>query len=92
LTDTATNNTAAEVRSDAGGRLLLKKKGLAELLDMSPRTIDRKDASGQIPRPIKLAGSKRWRRTEILAWIEAGCPPRKQWEAMPTNRHLPARR
>lgn len=23
----------------------------------------------------------RWRRAELLAWIEAGCPDREAWEA-----------
>jgi predicted DNA-binding transcriptional regulator AlpA len=84
-------STGDDVRPDEGGHVLLRKKGLAELLDWSPRTIDRYDAAGLLPRPIQLGGSKRWRRAEIVGWIAAGCPPRKQWEAM-SSRRLPSYR
>jgi predicted DNA-binding transcriptional regulator AlpA len=85
--------TSADDKGHAQGEtpLLLKKQGLGIVLDMSRRSIDRKDAAGLIPRPVNLAGSKRWRRDEIKAWIAAGCPPRKQREAMQPFRRRPVR-
>lgn len=61
--------------------LLIDAPALASLLGRSERSIWRDDSAGRIPRPIKLGGSKRWRRAEIHAWIEAGCPKRKAWES-----------
>jgi predicted DNA-binding transcriptional regulator AlpA len=81
-TQTGMSNTADESHAQGEARLLVKKQGLAQMLSMSIRSIDRKDALGLIPRAIDLSGSKRWRRDEIEGWIAAGCPPRKQWEAM----------
>jgi predicted DNA-binding transcriptional regulator AlpA len=61
---------------------MMRKKALAQVLDLSERSLTRKDSAGQIPRAVNIAGAKRWRRTEIEAWIDAGCPPRDQWERM----------
>lgn len=35
-----------------------------------------------VPFPVKLGRATRWRRHEIEAWIDAGCPPRHEWIAM----------
>ncbi|MCC6145420.1 MAG: helix-turn-helix domain-containing protein [Candidatus Hydrogenedentes bacterium] len=47
---------------------------VAELLRVSTRMIHRLRDSGRMPQPIKLGGSVRWRRAELLEWIEDGCP------------------
>jgi len=47
---------------------------VAAMLQVSQRTVYRFSDIGRIPRPIKLGGSVRWRRSDILAWIEEGCP------------------
>jgi predicted DNA-binding transcriptional regulator AlpA len=39
-------------------------------------------AAGKLPPPIKLGRAVRWRRDEIIAWIEAGCPDGRTWAAM----------
>ena len=33
-------------------------------------------------RLVRLGRSVRWRRDELLAWLEAGCPARDRWEAL----------
>jgi len=59
--------------------LLLSAEKLAELLDISLRTLWRLRAAGKLPAPIRLGGSVRWRCSEIEAWIAAGCPTAALW-------------
>jgi predicted DNA-binding transcriptional regulator AlpA len=66
--------------------LLIDVKELAGLLSRSVPSLHRDDAAGRLPAALRLAGSKRWRYSEIVAWVEAGCPSRAQWNAMSPNR------
>jgi excisionase family DNA binding protein len=50
---------------------------VAELLRVSTRMIYRLKDSGRMPQPIKLGGSVRWRRAELVEWIEDGCPVKR---------------
>ena len=60
--------------------LLIDKKIMAQLLNVSSRTLSRLDDLQAIPAPIRLGGSMiRWRLAEILAWMDAGCPLRRTW-------------
>jgi excisionase family DNA binding protein len=54
--------------------LLLSAERVAELLDISIRTLWRLRAAGKLPAPIHLGGSVRWRTRDIEAWIASGCP------------------
>ena len=56
--------------------------GLATMLDVSKRTVHRLDDGGRIPAGISLGGCKRWRIEEIQAWMRAGAPCRKEWQAI----------
>jgi excisionase family DNA binding protein len=47
---------------------------VAVLLACSVKQIYRMADSGRMPRPVKLGRLNRWRRDEIEAWIQAGCP------------------
>ena len=58
---------------------LLTAQDVAEMLDIGRSTLYRLKSSGKVPRPVKIGGSVRWRRAEIKAWIEAGCPPLSRW-------------
>ncbi len=53
---------------------LINANQLAELLNISERTLYRLKSIGQLPVPIVLGGSVRWRLSEIRQWIEMGCP------------------
>jgi len=55
--------------------LLLRPKDVARLLGVSRRTIDGWRASGRLPPAIKLGGCLLWRRVDLVAWVERGCPP-----------------
>lgn len=43
---------------------------VAQMLAIAPNTVWRHARNGHLPRPIKIAGATRWRRTEIEAVIE----------------------
>jgi len=57
---------------------LLTLPQAAALCGLGQRTLWRYAHSGIAPRPLKLGqgrqGASRFRRSDILAWIEAGCP------------------
>ena len=61
---------------------LMNAKKLGEMLSLSRRQIFRLNSSGRIPVPVRIGGSVRWIESEIAAWIDAGCPDRKKWEAL----------
>jgi predicted DNA-binding transcriptional regulator AlpA len=42
----------------------------------------RDNAAGRTPSPVKLFGRTLWRRAELIAWVEAGCPNRQGWDAL----------
>ena len=56
--------------------------GVAQMLDVSLRTVRRLDDAGRLPAALPLGRSKRWAIGEIEDWIAAGSPPRRQWTAM----------
>lgn len=62
-------------------RELLGVREVAVLLGVSTRTVRRMDASGVLPQPVRFGRLVRWRRTELLEWIEKGAPSRRDWEA-----------
>jgi excisionase family DNA binding protein len=56
------------------GVALINAMQLAKLLGISERTLYRLKSTGQLPLPIVLGGSVRWRLTEVRNWIANGCP------------------
>ncbi|MCL5281437.1 MAG: helix-turn-helix domain-containing protein, partial [Planctomycetes bacterium] len=54
---------------------------LAEMLDVSLRQVWRLNSAGKLPRPVRLGGSVRWDRDEVLRWFKDGCPDRQAWDA-----------
>jgi len=53
---------------------LISAGELADLLQISTRTLWRLRSAGKLVEPIKLGGSTRWRLEEVRQWIAAGCP------------------
>ncbi len=47
---------------------------LAQMMQVSVRTLWRLLSAGQIPAPIRIGGNTRWRVEEINRWIAEGCP------------------
>ena len=62
--------------------VLLSAADLAAMLRVTVRHVRALDASGRLPKPIRLGRAVRWSRDELLAWIKAGGPSRDRWEAM----------
>lgn len=54
--------------------LLITAKQVADLLQISPRSVWRMRSAGSMPTPIRLGAAVRWRRDQIEAWIRDGCP------------------
>jgi excisionase family DNA binding protein len=65
------------------GAELLEAAFVAELCGCSARTVRRLADSGRMPRPVKLGSLIRWRRTEVMDWIESGCQPIQPAKAPP---------
>jgi hypothetical protein len=62
--------------------LLVNARTAAALCSKSLRTWRSWDAMGLIPRPVRLSRSTLWSLEELKSWIAAGCPRRKEWEAL----------
>lgn len=50
---------------------LSTKKGVAGWGDCSSRHIDLQVQAGKFPKPIRIGTSPRWRRSDLLAWLES---------------------
>lgn len=54
---------------------LLDVRAVAQLLgNCSTRHVYRLADAGRMPVPIRIGALVRWRRQELLAWLDAGCP------------------
>jgi predicted DNA-binding transcriptional regulator AlpA len=60
------------------GEQLLTKRQLAQKLQVSMRSIDRRISQGEFPRGLKVGSSVRWRSSIIDAWISSNCPAEKK--------------
>lgn len=85
LSATATSTENASMVRAKGEPLLLSIKQLSEMLGRSQSSLWEDDKAGRIPMPIKIGRSVRWRRLEIEAWVEAGCPNRSRWSWQPSK-------
>jgi len=52
---------------------LLTIRDLAKVLKLSPRSIWRLVKNHQLPAPVRIGGSIRWRADDISRWIAKGC-------------------
>lgn len=64
-----------EPRSAVSAELLGIRDVCALLGGCSARSVYRLADAGKMPFGIKLNGMRRWRRAELVAWLDAGCPP-----------------
>lgn len=60
-----------ELKSSDKAYQLITKKEVASLLAISKRTVDRLVSVGDLPRPFKVGGCTRFRRIEILNFINS---------------------
>lgn len=81
--DTQPSPQPAAMQAEDG---LLTAKQVAELLNVGCSHIYTMRSCGQIPLSIKLGGSVRWNKREMLDWIQEGCPPLRKWEMLKKHR------
>ncbi len=61
--------------------LLATARTAAAMCGISVRTWRTWDAAGRIPQPVRIGRLTRWRVDELRAWVEAGCPRRREWDS-----------
>ena len=54
---------------------LLSTAEVAGMLGVGQRSVWRWSHSGVMPSPIRIGNAVRFRRAEILRWLDEGCPP-----------------
>lgn len=60
---------------------LLDVKTVAQRLGIGRRTVWTLAGAGQLPAPLKLGRSVRWRESDVAAFIAAGCDMQRLEEA-----------
>ncbi len=60
--------------------LLLSGSEAASLLGLSRSAFYRLNLTGTVPRAIRFGRLKKWSRSALVAWVDAGCPAREEWE------------
>ncbi len=58
---------------------LLSRVDAAAFLTISPSSLDRLSAAGDLPAPVRLGGRLAWGRAELASWVRHGCPGRTCW-------------
>ena len=53
---------------------LLTVDDVAAMLAVSPRHVYRQCDAGRLPHPVRIGAAVRWKRADVLAWLDAGCP------------------
>ncbi len=53
---------------------LFTAANLGRFFGLSTRSIWRLRAAGRLPEPLTIAGSVRWRASDIHRWQKLGCP------------------
>lgn len=57
-----------------GEKLLVGKEEAARLLAIGVSTLERYHAANWIPKGLRIGNCLRWRRAELVEWIEQGAP------------------
>ena len=67
--------TDTDLADQHGDPVLVGADTVAQMLNVSPRTVWRLLSAGKLIEPVRLGGNTRWRSAEVLQWIADGCPP-----------------
>ena len=57
--------------------LLIGAEEVAEMLNVSERTLWRLLSAGKLPQPVRIGRNTRWRAAEVREWVERECPTGK---------------
>jgi predicted DNA-binding transcriptional regulator AlpA len=66
--------------------LLIEVKTTAKLLNVPERMVYRMADQKLAPGPVRSGALVRWRLTEIIEWVDSGCPSRWQWPRLRKDR------
>jgi predicted DNA-binding transcriptional regulator AlpA len=81
--DVAPNGASALAAETAAlPPLLVRRREAVRLCGLSPAGWDRLVSAGRTPAPIRLGSAVLWSTDELRAWVAAGCPDRRTWEAL----------
>ena len=74
--DSDGRNSLDEVNAESLGTapMMMTADEIATCLGISSRTVWRLKAKGDLPKSVKIGRAVRWRKSDILEWIEQGCP------------------
>lgn len=61
-------------------RELLDAADVGVLFGVSRTTVSEWNREELMPRPVRIRGSVRWVRRELIEWVKAKCPSRSQWK------------
>jgi excisionase family DNA binding protein len=53
---------------------LVDAKEAARLCSISESMLYKLNAAGRMPAPVRIGTLLRWKRRDLLEWIDAGCP------------------
>ena len=62
--------------------LLIPDTAAAALAGISRAHWQRLRTMGKLPPAVRLGRKVLWRRFEVVAWIDAGCPDARTWAAI----------
>jgi len=54
--------------------ILLTAREAAALCRMSDSYFYRLNRKGMVPGPVRAGNARRWRRSDLVKWVAAGCP------------------
>jgi predicted DNA-binding transcriptional regulator AlpA len=66
--------------------LLINVDDLADILGISVRSVWRLHSANELPKPVNLRSSIRWRLADIQKWVDAGCPPQDNGRSRPSRK------
>lgn len=81
LADQFVAGPPAQAAAAAAAPLLVRAAVAGPLCGRSEASWWRDHSAQRVPAPVKLAGGTYWRTAELRAWVAAGCPVRREWEA-----------
>ena len=62
---------------------MMRVEDLAERLQIGASTVWRRRDQGSLPAPLRLGRSVRWRKEDVDAWINDGCPDVRRTKWLP---------
>lgn len=69
-----------------GSPILLTAKEAWTLCRMKKTSWYKNLALKTVPQPVRIKGMVRWRKEELVDWIDAGCPPQSKWRWNPQKK------